>query len=88
MLETPLHVLIACSRSLTGTDFRAELAKIKLPSLVIHGDKDVSASLAFGRGTARLIPNARFVLYEGAPHGLFITHKERLNADLEAFAAA
>jgi pimeloyl-ACP methyl ester carboxylesterase len=88
MLETPLHVLIACNRSVTGTDFRAELPKITVPSLVIHGDKDVSAPLAFGRETAWLIPNARFILYEGAPHGLFITHKERLNADLEAFASA
>ena len=55
-------------------------------SLVIHGDRDVSAPLEFtGRRTADLIPGARLRVYEGAPHGLFVTHAERLNADLLSF---
>ena len=39
-----------------------------------------------GRPTAALIPGARLAVYEGAPHGLFLTHMQRLNADLLAFA--
>jgi pimeloyl-ACP methyl ester carboxylesterase len=41
-----------------------------------------------GRPTAALIPKAQFKLYEGAPHGLFLTHKDRLNADLLGFIKA
>ena len=68
------------------TDFRAELQKIKTPTLVIHGDNDHSAPLDFcGRRTAQLIPGAELKVYEGAPHGLFITHMERLNRDLLQF---
>lgn len=81
-----MKAVIDCNRAMTSTDFRAELARIHLPTLVIHGDKDASAPLELtGRKTARLIPGARLEVYEGAPHGLFVTHLERLNADLLAF---
>jgi len=57
-----------------------------VPALVIHGDKDVSAPLELtGRKTAALIPGSRLVIYEGAPHGLMLTHVDRLNADLLQF---
>jgi pimeloyl-ACP methyl ester carboxylesterase len=39
-----------------------------------------------GRATAALIPGARFVVYEGAPHGLPLTHAERLTSDIRDFA--
>jgi non-heme chloroperoxidase len=82
MLGTSLKALIECHRSLTATDFRRELPKIDLPALVIHGDKDASAPLDLtGRPTARLLPSAQLTIYEGAPHGLFVTHQDRLNAD-------
>jgi pimeloyl-ACP methyl ester carboxylesterase len=46
--------------------------------LIVHGDKDVSAPLAItGRKTAALMPQATVKIYEGAPHGLFLTHAER-----------
>jgi pimeloyl-ACP methyl ester carboxylesterase len=87
MLTTSLKAAVECNRSSTSTDFRAELPKIRLPALVIHGDIDASAPLALtGRQTAALIPGAELKVYEGAPHGLFVTHKERLTADLLAFA--
>jgi len=89
MLTTPLQVAVECSRVMTSTDFRAELPRITLPTLIIHGDKDASAPIDLtGRPTAALIPNAQFKLYEGAPHGLFVTHKDRLNADLVSFINA
>jgi non-heme chloroperoxidase len=86
MLTTPLPVAIETNRQITSTDFRKELPGITVPTLIIHGDKDVSAPIDMtGRPTAALIPNARFKIYEGAPHGLFLTHKDRLNADLLSF---
>jgi len=88
MLTTPLRVAVECNRIMTSTDFRTELPRITVPTLVIHRDKDASAPVDLtGRPTAQLIPNAQFKLYQGAPHGLFVTHKERLNADLVRFVA-
>lgn len=86
MLQTPLKVALDCNRAFSETDFRAELPKIKLPTLIIQGDKDVSAPIDLvGRKTAKLIPHSEFKVYEGAPHGLILTHADRLNADLLAF---
>ena len=88
MLSTPLPVAVECNRRITSTDFRRELAKISVPTLIIHGDKDVSAPIDMtGRPTAALVPHAQLKVYEGAPHGLFVTHKDRLNADLLGFIA-
>jgi non-heme chloroperoxidase len=86
-LRTSMKTLVECNRSMTSADFRAELPSIAVPTLLIHGDKDVSAPLeATGRPTAELIPGARLEIYEGAPHGLFVTHMDRLTRDLLAFA--
>jgi pimeloyl-ACP methyl ester carboxylesterase len=57
-----------------------------MPTLIIHGDKDVSTPLeSTGRKTARLIPGAKLVVYEAAPHGLMFTHMDRFNRDIFAF---
>jgi non-heme chloroperoxidase len=86
-LGTPLKAVVECNRSFTSTDFRAELPKIHVPTLLIHGDKDVGAPLELtGRPTANLIRGSRLTVYEGAPHGLFVTHMERLVSDIRAFA--
>ncbi|PTL81436.1 alpha/beta fold hydrolase [Vitiosangium sp. GDMCC 1.1324] len=86
MLRCSMKATIDCHRAMSSTDFRAELPRISLPTLIIHGDKDASAPLHLtGQKTAQLIPGSRLVVYEGAPHGLFVTHTERLNGDLLAF---
>jgi pimeloyl-ACP methyl ester carboxylesterase len=85
-LQASLKALIDCNRAATETDFRAELPKITAPTLIIHGDKDVSTPLgSTGRKTARLIPGSRLEVYEGAPHGLMFTHIDRFNRDLHDF---
>ena len=84
--QASLKALIDTNIAGTETDFRAELRKVTLPALIIHGDSDSSAPLDFtGRRTAQLIPGSELKVYSGAPHGLFITHMERLNRDLLAF---
>ena len=89
MLQTSPLATVELTRIQMTTDFRAELAKIDLPTLVIHGDSDASAPVELtGRPAAELIPGARLVVYEGAPHGLYFTHRRRLNADIVAFARA
>ncbi|MGW5278038.1 alpha/beta fold hydrolase [Streptomyces collinus] len=74
-------------RTLFSTDQRAETAAVTVPTLVIHGTADLAAPYPLcGPRTADLIPGSTFLAYEGAAHGLFATHAERLNADLLAFA--
>ena len=82
-LRTSAQALLECNRTLTAADFRAELRDITVPTLVLHGEHDMTCPLELtGRPTAALVPGARLVVYEGAPHGLFLTHMDRLNADL------
>jgi non-heme chloroperoxidase len=89
LLATSLPIAIACNRSMVDTDFRTDLRDVVTPTLLIHGDADASAPLPLtGARTAKLIPNCTFKIYEGAPHGLFLTHKERLNADILQFIGA
>ncbi len=86
MLRTPLQVALATHRASLDTDFRAELARLRLPVLVVHGDRDVSAPLALtGQRSAALIPGARLEVVPGAPHGLFATHHELVNSSILAF---
>jgi len=86
LLQTPLPVAIACNRTITDTDFRGELRRIGVPTLLIHGDHDVSAPIdRTGRPASELIQGCTFKVYEGAPHGLMFTHAERLHSDLRAF---
>jgi len=77
---------IDCVRSFSETDFKQDLAKINVPVLIIHGDEDLVVPIGIsGNKTAHLLPNAEYIVYEDAPHGLFITEKDRLNADLIDF---
>jgi pimeloyl-ACP methyl ester carboxylesterase len=86
MLNTTLQAAIEFQRSAVETDFRAELPRLSLPTLIIQGNADASAPLPLtGARTAELMPNSRLLVYEGAPHGLYLTHREKVNADLLAF---
>jgi non-heme chloroperoxidase len=85
-LRASAKALLECNRTLTTADFRAELRLVAVPTLVVHGEHDATCPLELtGRPTAALLPNAQLAVYEGAPHGLFLTHMARLNADLLAF---
>jgi pimeloyl-ACP methyl ester carboxylesterase len=64
------------------------LATITVPTLVVHGRADkVAPFAASGARMPTHIPQAQLVVYDDAPHGLFVTDKERLNRDLVAFAS-
>jgi non-heme chloroperoxidase len=89
LLRCPLNVMLSLHRTFTETDFTDDLRAVRCPTLIIHGDQDASVSLDLtGRPTAKLISGSRLQIYEGAAHGLPITHAERLNEDLRTFATA
>ncbi len=86
MLQASLPALVECSRTMTSTDLRPDLRKMEVPTLVIHGDRDVSAPLHLtGAQTAKLVPGARLVTYAGAAHGLPLTHRDRMTHDVIDF---
>jgi non-heme chloroperoxidase len=86
LTQFPVRFAIAMNEALTRTDFRDDLRKISVPTLVVHGDLDASAPLALtGIRTAALIPGSRLEIYEGVAHGLMYTHMGRLHADILGF---
>ncbi|MBU8545250.1 MULTISPECIES: alpha/beta fold hydrolase [Roseomonadaceae] len=85
--QASLPGLLAFHRSLTETDFRAELRALDLPVLVVQGDADATCPIELtGAATAALVPGARLLAFRGAPHGLIVSDPERLAAELVAFA--
>jgi pimeloyl-ACP methyl ester carboxylesterase len=77
---------IDCVRAFSGTDFREDLKSIGVPVLIVHGDADQTVPIkASGALTAKALPGAQYKVYDGAPHGLYITHKDDLNRDLVSF---
>jgi non-heme chloroperoxidase len=78
-----------CIKQFSETDFTADLKKIDVPTLVVHGSDDQIVPIdAAGKASAKIVKNAKLIVYEGAPHGIPTTHKDRLNADLLAFLKA
>ena len=85
-MQAGLWPTLACAKAFAATDFRADLAAFKLPTLIIHGDADKTVRIdASARRAAQGIEGARLIEYAGAPHGLFASDKERLIADVLAF---
>ncbi|SOD78520.1 alpha/beta fold hydrolase [Spirosoma fluviale] len=77
---------LECAKSFAETDFRDDLTQIQVPALIIHGDSDKTVPIeASGERTANALPNAQYIVYDGAPHGLFVTEKDRLTQDLLSF---
>ncbi|MBY0110237.1 MAG: alpha/beta hydrolase [Candidatus Babeliaceae bacterium] len=75
-----------CIKEFSESDFREDLKKIDVPTLIIQGDDDQIVPFAIsGALTSKIIKNAVLKVYPGAPHGLCSTHKDKVNADLLEF---
>jgi non-heme chloroperoxidase len=78
-----------CIKVFSETDLTEDLKKFDVPTLVVHGDDDQIVPIgASALLSSKLIRGATLKIYEGAPHGLADTHKQRLNEDLLAFLRA
>ncbi len=78
-----------CIQAFSETDLTEDLKKIRVPTLVIHGDDDQIVPVqASALRSSKIIPHATLKIYTGAPHGLPTTHKAKLNADLTSFCSA
>ena len=82
-----LRPTLAAAKAFSYTDFTGDLKSFDgVPTLCIHGTADKTVPIdATGRVVADKVPGARLVEYEGSPHGLFETDKDRFCDDLVAF---
>jgi non-heme chloroperoxidase len=75
-----------CIKAFSETDFTEDLKKIEVPTLVMHGDDDQIVPIADSALlSSKIVKNAKLVVYEGAPHGMCTTLKDRVNDELLAF---
>ncbi|WP_044180020.1 alpha/beta fold hydrolase [Phytobacter massiliensis] len=85
-LLASLKGTIDCVTAFSETDFRPDLAKVDVPTLVIHGSNDQIVPFeSTGKVAAELIQGAQLKVYDNAPHGFAVTHQDQLNNDLLAF---
>jgi non-heme chloroperoxidase len=75
-----------CIKAFSETDLTEDLKKFDVPTLVLHGDDDQIVPIADSALlSSKIIKNAKLKVYEGAPHGMCTTHKDRVNEELLAF---
>ena len=68
------------------TDFRADIPKIDVPALIVHGTADNILPIdVAGRRFTKALPGADYVEIDGAPHGMMWTHAAEVNDALLAF---
>jgi pimeloyl-ACP methyl ester carboxylesterase len=86
ILECSPKATIECFRVSAQTNFLPDLPACTVPTLILHGENDQIAPLELcGRRTAQGIAGSELKTYPGGGHGMFLTHRERLNEDLLAF---
>ena len=88
-MQAGFNAVYDCIKVFSETDLTEDLKKIDVPTLIVHGDDDQIVPVADSALlSAKIVRKATLRIYEGAPHGLPVTHKDRLNADLLAFCKA
>ena len=77
---------LACMASFGTTDFREDLPKVSVPTLVIHGDGDGTVPFeGSGKRTHEAIAGSQLAVIPGAPHGCNVSHEDEFNAALLQF---
>jgi non-heme chloroperoxidase len=85
-MQTGLKNSYECIKAFSETDFREDLKKFDVPTLVLHGEDDQVVPIDIsGRKTAKLVKGAQAIFYPAAPHGITDTHQDQVNADLLKF---
>ena len=75
-----------CIADFGRTDFRNDLAKFDLPTLIIHGDSDAIVPFEVsGKRAHAAIAGSKLALIEGGPHGLNASHADEFNRALIDF---
>ncbi|MGI8900001.1 MAG: alpha/beta fold hydrolase [Nocardioides sp.] len=79
---------LACMAAFANTDFREDLSKVRVPTLVLHGDSDGTVPFeGSGKRTHVAIPGSELHVIAGAPHGCNVSHADEWNSTLLEFLA-
>jgi non-heme chloroperoxidase len=79
---------VDCVTAFVKTDFRNDVSKIDVPTLVIHGDSDLIVPFEIsGRRTHEMVTGSELVVIEGGPHGVAFTHARQWNDAVLGFLA-
>ena len=88
-MQAGLKGVYDCIKVFSETDLTEDLKKIDVPTLILHGDDDQIVPIADSALlSAKIVKNATLKIYEGGPHGIPSTHKDRINTDLLEFCRA
>ncbi|MDO9396097.1 MAG: alpha/beta hydrolase, partial [Herbiconiux sp.] len=84
--QSDQEAALGCMDAFGTTDFRDDLTKVTVPTLVIHGDSDGTVPFeGSGKRTHEAIEGSELVVLEDAPHGCNTSHAEEFNAALLGF---
>jgi non-heme chloroperoxidase len=86
-MQASVPATIGCIDAFSKTDFRRELASVKVPTLVLHGTADIPVSFEQAKATAGGIGGSKLIAYQDASHGIVVTERDRVTRDLHAFAS-
>jgi non-heme chloroperoxidase len=85
-MQAGFNAAYECVKVFSETDLTEDLKRIDVPTLIIHGDDDQIVPIgAAALRSSKMVKGAILKVYEGAPHGMCTTLKDRVNADLLAF---
>ena len=88
-MQAGFNAAIDCIKAFSETDFTEDLAKLTVPTLVLHGDDDQIVPIgASAMLSSKMIKGATLKVYPGAPHGMCSTLKDQVNSELLAFFKA
>ena len=75
-----------CIKAFSETDLTEDLKRFDVPTLIVHGDDDqIVPIVASALASSKIVEDPTVKIYEGAPHGLAVTHKDQLNENLLTF---
>jgi pimeloyl-ACP methyl ester carboxylesterase len=85
-MQAGLHPTLAAAKAFATTDFRGDLASMRVPTLIVHGLSDKTVPIEpTGREAARLLPDSLLIEYHDEPHGIVATQAQVLASDLITF---
>jgi non-heme chloroperoxidase len=85
-LSASSYATAQCLIALRDTDLRADLAKITIPTLIMHGKKDKICSFDLAKQMKAGISNSHIVAFENSGHSMFLEETEKFNLELIKFA--
>jgi pimeloyl-ACP methyl ester carboxylesterase len=85
-LSASSHATAQCLVALRDTDLRSDMAKITIPTLILHGKKDKICSFDLAEQMKLGISNSRLVIFEKSGHSMFLEETDKFNSELIKFA--